>query len=364
MTMDTVFVELGARRYPIYIGQNLIENALNYLGPLDGQQIAVVTNPTVNKLYGERLRSALDGFAVDWFEMEDGEAHKNFQTYSQLMDFLMAARHNRTTCVLALGGGVVGDMAGFAAATFQRGVKFVQIPTTLLAQVDSSVGGKTAVNHPAGKNMIGAFYQPQSVLISTDVLQTLPAREYAAGLAEVVKYGMIEDPKLFDYMVEHVDAIKNQNADVLRHVIQRSCEIKAAVVAADEREGGVRAILNFGHTFGHAIENLTGYGTLLHGEAVAVGMLMATRFSQRLGRAPQNVFPKLRELLEAFGLPTRLPSGVTSAELLDAMGMDKKTVDGQIRFVLGREIGQVDLVSDYAFDALASTLDEFAGPTS
>jgi 3-dehydroquinate synthase len=187
MTMDTVFVELGARRYPIYIGQNLIENALNYLGPLDGQQIAVVTNPTVNKLYGERLRSALDGFAVDWFEMEDGEAHKNFQTYSQLMDFLMAARHNRTTCVLALGGGVVGDMAGFAAATFQRGVKFVQIPTTLLAQVDSSVGGKTAVNHPAGKNMIGAFYQPQSVLISTDVLQTLPAREYAAGLAEVVK---------------------------------------------------------------------------------------------------------------------------------------------------------------------------------
>ena len=358
--MRTLHVELGTRRYPIYIGHQLLSHANQFIGDLDGRQIALVSNPTVSGLYRDTLLSSLQDYAVDCFDMPDGEQHKTLAVYAELLDFLMAKKHNRTTCLIALGGGVVGDLTGFAAATFQRGVKFVQIPTTLLAQVDSSVGGKTGVNHPAGKNMIGAFYQPQSVVISTDVLSTLPRREFAAGLAEIVKYGMIADAQLLDYMIEHVELINSYDQEVLVHLIERSCEIKADVVAQDEREGGLRALLNFGHTFGHAIEKTSGYGTLLHGEAVSIGMLMAVRFSERLGLLPQSVFPKLRDLSAQLNLPVQLPEGSAHAQaLMEAMGMDKKAVDGKARFVVAKDIGEVEVTADYDPGALLATLEEF-----
>ena len=357
--MQTLHVELGTRRYPIHIGDQLLSQTAGLMGPLQGKQIALVSNPTVSALYRDTVLQALGDYAVDCFEMPDGEQHKNLSVYTELLDFLMQHRHNRSTCLIALGGGVVGDLTGFAAATFQRGVDFVQIPTTLLAQVDSSVGGKTAVNHPAGKNMVGAFYQPKSVIISTEVLKTLPAREYAAGLAEVVKYGMIADADFFAYLEAHTDALNNQDAAVMTHIIQRSCAIKAEVVAADEREGGLRAILNFGHTFGHAIEKLLGYGALLHGEAVAIGMLMATRFSERLGMLDQNVAPRLAQLLEALHLPSALSTSLDQADMLAAMGMDKKAVDGRIRFVLANSLGSVITTADYDEAALLATLEEF-----
>ncbi len=291
--------------------------------------------------------------------MPDGEAHKNLDTYNDAMDFLMDHRHNRTTCLVALGGGVVGDLTGFVAATFQRGVDFVQIPTTLLAQVDSSVGGKTAVNHASGKNMIGAFYQPQSVVIDISVLRTLPDREYAAGLAEIVKYGVIYDAEFFAWLEANSEAISARETQALIHVIRRSCEIKAEVVAQDEREAGLRAILNFGHTFGHAIENLSGYGTWLHGEAVSVGMVMAAQFSERLNRLPQGGASRIAELLECMDLPVTLTGDVERQAMLTAMGMDKKTVDGRVRFVVANAIGQVDLVADYSQAALDETLAAF-----
>ncbi|MEQ8692565.1 MAG: 3-dehydroquinate synthase [Pseudomonadales bacterium] len=362
--MRSLNVELDTRSYPIHIGDHLLERLGELMGPLAGQQIALVSNPVVSGLYRERVLAALPGFKVDCFDMPDGEAHKTLAVYADLLDFLLDRRHNRSTCLIALGGGVVGDLTGFAAATFQRGVSFVQVPTTLLAQVDSSVGGKTAVNHPAGKNMIGAFYQPQSVIISTDVLHTLPAREYAAGLAEVVKYGMIADAELFDFIAGHVAQINQLDNDVLMHLIERSCAIKAQVVAEDERESGMRAILNFGHTFAHAIEKNAGYGTLLHGEAVAIGMLMAARFSARLGLLAEDVPPRLQALLSALKLPTQLPASCRADALLDAMGMDKKAVDGQIRFVLAEEIGKVIVTADYDHEALTATLDEFVSAAS
>ena len=252
---------------------------MQIVGEFRSRQVAIFTNPTVSSLYLETVLMGLSDLKVDVFTMSDGEAHKNLDTYNDAIDFLMSHRHNRTTCLVALGGGVVGDLTGFVAATFQRGVDFIQIPTTLLAQVDSSVGGKTAVNHPSGKNMIGAFYQPQSVVIDTSVLYSLPEREYAAGLAEVVKYGVIYDADFFAWLETNSAALLARQTDALVDVIRRSCEIKAEIVAQDEREAGLRAILNFGHTFGHAVENLSGYGTWLHGEAVSVGMVMAAQFS-------------------------------------------------------------------------------------
>lgn len=358
--MESISVELGERSYPIHIGSGLLrDDLLARIGTIRGRQVAVVTNPTVSALYGSDLLGALSDYQVDVFEMGDGEAHKNLDTYAQAMDFLMSHRHNRSTTLIALGGGVVGDLTGFVAATFQRGVDFVQIPTTLLAQVDSSVGGKTAVNHPAGKNMIGAFYQPKSVVIDTDVLGTLPDREYAAGLAEVVKYGVIADAELFTWLEENVEALKDKDVDALTHIIQRSCEIKADVVAQDEREGGLRAILNYGHTFGHAIENLAGYGQWLHGEAVSVGMVMAARFSESEHRLVQGQAERLESLLIELGLPVALQKSVDPQAMLSAMGMDKKSIDGRIRFILPDEIGRVSIVSDYNSEGLVHTLESF-----
>lgn len=361
--MQTVDVELGERSYPIYIGDGLLADTATLselLQPcIRGQQVAVMTNATVAELYAEQVQAALPGYHVDVFVMQDGEQYKNLDTYGAAMDFLMSHRHNRTTCLIALGGGVVGDLTGFVAATFQRGVDFVQIPTTLLAQVDSSVGGKTAVNHPAGKNMIGAFYQPRSVIIDSATLHSLPAREYAAGLAEVVKYGVIADAALFGWLEEHIDTLNVRDAAALAHVIKRSCEIKAQVVAQDEREGGVRAILNFGHTFGHAIENLAGYGKWLHGEAVAVGMVMAARFSEQLQLLPQGQAQRLQSLLSALQLPVALQEAVDSTAMVQAMGMDKKAMDGKLRFVVSDGYGGATVTDEYDPEALQAVLAEF-----
>jgi 3-dehydroquinate synthase len=361
--LQTVSVELGSRAYPIHVGNCIFDDPqqlASLLTPyIRGQQVAVFTNETVSALYGAQVLAALEGYKVDVFKMGDGEQYKTLETYCAAMDFLMAQRHSRTTCLLALGGGVVGDLTGFVAATYQRGVDFLQIPTTLLAQVDSSVGGKTAVNHPAGKNMIGAFYQPRVVVIDAATLNSLPPREYAAGLAEVVKYGVIADADLFSWLEGHVDALLQRDADALGYVIKRSCEIKADVVAQDETEAGIRAILNFGHTFGHAIENLSGYGTWLHGEAVAVGMVMAARFSEMLQLLQQGQAQRLSELLAALSLPVKLQDDLAPDAMLQAMGMDKKAADGKLRFVVTTGMGSATLTDDFPLQALHDVLAEF-----
>ena len=360
--MEQLTVQLGDRSYPIQIGAGLLQTELkNLLGQIKGQQAAIITNPTVGALYTKSVVAALGDRAVDVIEVPDGEAFKNLETYTMVMDALMQHRHNRSTTLIALGGGVVGDLTGFVAATFQRGVNFVQIPTTLLAQVDSSVGGKTAVNHPAGKNMIGAFYQPRCVCIDTDVLKSLPEREFAAGLAEVVKYGVIADADFFEWLEQNVESLLRKDDLALTHVIKRSCEIKAAVVAQDERESGLRAILNYGHTFGHAIENLAGYGKWLHGEAVSVGMVMAAKFAEQEHRLQQGQSQRIEGLLSAFGLPTTAQGDVAPDAMLESMGMDKKTIDGQIHFILANEIGDVDIVSEYSPENLRLTLESFCG---
>ena len=327
----------GERAYPILLGDGLL-GAVDVLAPHIGRRVLVVSNPAVAGLYLDALRPSLGDAQVDCVEIGDGEQFKTLETYAAILDALIEKRHHRTTTVVALGGGVVGDVAGFAAATYQRGVGLVQIPTTLLAQVDSSVGGKTAVNHSAGKNMIGAFHQPRAVLADVATLKTLPLREYRAGLAEVVKYGVIADVEFFAWLETHMDELVAKDAKALLHAVRRSCQIKAAVVAEDEREQGRRAILNFGHTFGHAIEALTGF-RYLHGEAVAVGMAMAMDLSVRLGRANDRDAARVRRLLDAAGLP--LDADVEPQAMLTAMAMDKKALDDQLRLVVCDALGRV-----------------------
>ena len=355
-------VELGARSYPIYIGEGLVDDTSLLKSHIGGQQVAVVTNEVVRELALARLLTALEGCAsqVDVFTLADGEGEKNLDNYARILDFLLAHRHNRTTTVVALGGGVVGDIAGFAAATYQRGVDFVQIPTTLLAQVDSSVGGKTAVNHPSGKNMIGAFHQPVAVLADLDLLDTLPERELRAGIAEVIKYGVIVDADFFAWLEANTEALLALDRDALVQVIARSCEIKAAVVAEDERETGRRALLNYGHTFAHAIESLAGYGAYLHGEAVAIGMVMAAELAVRSGILNRSAGVRLRNLIDSFGLPVSPPQ-LSAAAMQEAMGMDKKVVDGALRFVLAREIGEAFVTTAVDQQQLDETLT--AGPS-
>ncbi|MEQ8857094.1 MAG: 3-dehydroquinate synthase [Pseudomonadales bacterium] len=351
-----VRVELGERSYPIHIGQGLLGHGELLREHIRGGQVAVVSNDVVAPLYLRALQDALgDGYTVDVFLMADGERYKTLESYGRLMDFLLEHRHNRSTTLIALGGGVVGDLTGFAAATFQRGVDFIQVPTTLLAQVDSSVGGKTAVNHPRGKNMIGAFHQPRCVLADTSVFATLPDREYRAGLAEVVKYGVIRDAEFFTWLESAAAALKRRDPDALAHAVRRSCEIKAAVVAADEREGGLRAILNFGHTFGHAIETLTGYDKLLHGEAVAVGMVMAADLSARQGMLIAPDARRVKALLAALDLPVTPPQ-LAAADMCSAMGMDKKVLDGRLRLVLAEALGRVVVTEAIDQAALEATL--------
>ncbi|MDP7389058.1 MAG: 3-dehydroquinate synthase [Pseudomonadales bacterium] len=352
--MQQLVVEIPHRQYPIFVAEGLLADTQKLrellLARIQGRQVAIITNKVVAPLYLDALLEALDGLQVDVMQMDDGEAEKNLQVYQQTMDFLLAARHNRSTCLIALGGGVVGDLCGFVAATFQRGVDFVQIPTTLLAQVDSSVGGKTAVNHPQGKNMIGAFHQPVAVLADTATLGTLPSREYAAGLAEVVKYGVIVDAAFFEFLEQHSDDLLAKDGAVLSQVILRCCAIKAEVVSADERESGRRAILNYGHTFGHGIEKLCGYGQWLHGEAVAIGMVMAARLSVAVAGLDESVVMRLTALLRRLGLPTALDQAsrkvATIEAMMDVMGLDKKVVDGRLRFIVASQLGQVQVRDD------------------
>ena len=333
------------RSYPIVLGSGLLDTA-GLLEPFVGSQVLLVSNAVVAEHYLDRVRARLPADrAVDVVLIGDGERFKTLDTYASILDSLIAKRHSRATTIVALGGGVVGDVAGFAAATYQRGVGLVQIPTTLLAQVDSSVGGKTAVNHATGKNLIGAFYQPRAVIADVDVLATLPEREYRAGLAEVVKYGVIADAHFFAWLERSMDALLRREAASLIEAVRRSCEIKADVVAGDEREQGRRAILNFGHTFGHAIEAQTGYAAYLHGEAVAIGMAIAASLSARLGSMPRTEVDRLHDLLRRAGLPVA-PAGLDAHAVLTTMGMDKKALDGRIRLVLCDGLGSVSVTAD------------------
>ncbi|HNP37375.1 MAG TPA: 3-dehydroquinate synthase [Woeseiaceae bacterium] len=347
----TINVELGERAYPIVLGQGLLGGGFDLAATLRGGDCLIVSNDVVAPLYLDALGACLGGKDISSIELVDGEAHKNMAAVESILDKLVASGANRDTTVLALGGGVVGDIAGFAAACYMRGVDFIQVPTTLLAQVDSSVGGKTGVNHPKGKNLVGAFHQPRLVLIDTDTLQTLPERELKAGLAEVIKHGAIADAEFFAWLEENIDALLARDAHCLVHAIQRSCEIKAAVVAEDEREGGRRAILNFGHTFGHAIEHCRGYGEWLHGEAVAAGMVMAARMS-RIATADQD---RMQDLLRRAGLPVT-PPPVGAERMRAAMGMDKKVIAKQLRLVLLERLGHAVTTSDYDESRLADVL--------
>lgn len=335
-------VNLGDRSYPIVIGRDLLDGNFNLSEFVRGSDCLVVSNETVAPLYYEKLVANLAGSDVSSINLPDGESFKNFATMQSILDRLVESRANRDVAVIALGGGVVGDIAGFAAACYMRGVDFIQVPTTLLAQVDSSVGGKTGVNHTQGKNLIGAFHQPQVVLIDTDTLSTLPDRELAAGLAEVIKYGAICDADFFAWLEANMGALLARDPDALGHAIRRCCELKAEIVAEDEREAGRRAILNFGHTFGHAIEHSQGYGEWLHGEAVAAGMIMAAKLS---GLSSDDI-DRLASLVGAAGLPTR-PPAIAADDWLDAMGMDKKVQDKQLRFVLLDAIGASRVSSEY-----------------
>lgn len=336
---ECVDIGLGDRSYQIHIGPSLLENPESFEGLPASSAALIVSNETVAPLYASRLATALAGRhpAVHTLVLPDGEVHKTWETLNTIFDALLKNHCDRKTVLYALGGGVVGDMTGFAAACYMRGVPFVQVPTTLLAQVDSSVGGKTGINHPMGKNMVGAFHQPLRVVCDLDTLSTLPARELSAGMAEVIKYGPIADMAFFDWIEAHVDALMGRDAGALAHAVKRSCEIKAGVVGQDEREAGLRAILNFGHTFGHAIEAGMGYGAWLHGEAVGCGMVMAARLSLSLGLVDEAFVKRLGSLVQRAGLPTVAPvldAGNNAKKYLELMRVDKKAERGAIRFVV------------------------------
>ena len=351
MSEQVLTVDLGARSYPIVIGSGLFQNCFDLSAYLPGERCLVVTNETVGPLYLEKLQACLAGSQVTSVVLPDGEAYKTVETTESVIDELVAIKADRQTSVIALGGGVIGDIAGFAAACYMRGVPFVQVPTTLLAQVDSSVGGKTGVNYLGGKNLVGAFHQPRIVLIETQTLSTLPDREFKAGLAEVIKYGAILDIEFFRWVEEHIGQILERDPSALADVVRRSCEIKAKVVAQDEREVGKRALLNFGHTFGHAIESAVGYGEWLHGEAVAAGMVMAASMSA----ISEGERDRLVALISAAGLPV-MPPAVSSAKLREAMKMDKKIKASQLRFVFLRALGEAFVTSDYSQDTFARVL--------
>lgn len=353
--MRTLNVDLGDRSYPIYIGENLLAKPELLTPHILGQQVCIITNQTVAPLYLSALTNVLAGYQVDTLVLPDGESFKTLSTVNDIFDKLLTARHNRTTTLIALGGGVVGDMTGFAAACYQRGVGFIQVPTTLLAMVDSSVGGKTGVNHSLGKNMIGAFYQPRCVLADTLLLQSLPERELSAGIAEIIKYGLISDYPFFEWLEANLDALLRGDREALAYAVERSCKNKADVVAQDEHEGGIRAILNFGHTFGHAIETAQGYGNWLHGEAVAAGMVMAADLSWRRGSITEQELARIKNLLTRANLPVKAPAEMTPDQFKQLMGVDKKILDGRLRLVLLDAMGQAIITSEIEPALLAQT---------
>lgn len=360
MQLQTLNVDLGSRSYPIVIGSGLLSRPEIMGTYVPGRDLLLVSNVSVGPLYAPAVRAGLFDRRIVEALLPDGEAHKSLNQVARILDVLVANRFGRDCCVLALGGGVVGDMAGFAAACYQRGVRFVQIPTTLLAQVDSSVGGKTGVNHPGGKNLIGAFHQPVAVLADTDTLGTLPPRELRAGLAEIIKYGLICDPDLFRWLEEHIERLLDGDPDSMAHVIRRSCEIKAQIVGRDEHERGDRALLNLGHTFGHALESATGYRRWLHGEAVAAGLAMAARMSVECGLLAVSDEVRVLRVLERAGLPTR-GIGVAPAAVREHMRLDKKVTGGRIRLVLMRGIGAAFVTAEYSEAALERTLELCCG---
>jgi len=346
--MKQLQVQLGDRSYPIFIGQDLLSNGSLLAQHISAKKVMLVTNTTVAKLYLEQVAKTLTAQdkVVDSVILADGEQYKNLEILNEIFTGLLSGKHGRDTCIVALGGGVVGDMAGFAAACYQRGIDFVQIPTTLLSQVDSSVGGKTAVNHPLGKNMIGAFYQPNAVFIDIDCLTTLPANEFAAGMAEVIKYGIMWDKDFFDWLRDNHQAITSLAPLALIEMIATCCSIKADVVAQDERENGVRALLNLGHTFGHAIESEQGYGNWLHGEAVATGTVIAAHTANLLQLITPSQVRSIIDVFALYDLPTKKPSDMSFAAFMQHMAVDKKVLAGQLRFVLPTSIGSAELVAN------------------
>jgi len=352
----TLTVDLADRAYPIFIGSDLIGDSALYRPHIHGTQVMIVSNETVAPLYLERVEAALSAYRVASVILPDGEQYKTLGVLDQVYTALLQNRFDRRCTLLALGGGVVGDMTGFAAASYQRGVDFIQVPTTLLSQVDSSVGGKTGVNHPLGKNMIGSFHQPRCVIIDIATLDSLPDRELSAGLAEVIKYGLINDPEFFTWLEQNMARLVARDRDALSYAIERSCSDKAAVVAADERESGQRALLNLGHTFGHAIETGMGYGTWLHGEAVGAGMCMAAAMSAKLGWLSDQQVRRVDRLVAAAGLPVRPPDQVSPERFLELMAVDKKVMNGQLRLVLLQDIGKSVISADFDPEALRNTL--------
>jgi len=356
--LETVRVELGERSYDIEIGTGLLAGIGERMrtAGLTGRA-CVVSNETVSPLYSSVVMDSLSdaGYRPDLIVIPDGEEYKSLQWASHLYDRLLDMRYDRKCSLVALGGGVIGDLTGFVAATYMRGIPFVQVPTTLLSQVDSSVGGKTGVNHPLGKNMIGAFYQPVHVCADVTTLNTLPSEEFISGMAEVVKYGVIYDGEFFKYIEDNRDEILAKEAGALAHVIKRSCEIKAAVVAADERESGLRAILNYGHTIGHAIEMLTNYTGYRHGEAVAIGMVVAARFAHKSSLCGRDVEARVEAILSSLGLPVKLPA-LTPESIMSVLTLDKKAEAGRVKFVLPKKIGEVVITADWKDELLAEAL--------
>ncbi len=345
MILHQLWVNLKNNSYPIYIGEDLLHDKAIFAEHLQNKRLMVVTNNTVADLYLSKLKQSLADFQVDSIILPDGEQYKTLATWESILDELIKCKHHRDSTLLTLGGGVIGDMGGFAAATYMRGIDFIQIPTTLLSQVDASIGGKTAVNHPGGKNFIGAFAQPKAVIIDINTLDTLPEREFNAGLAEIVKAALIKDLEFFNWLEKNVAAIMLRNKKILSEAILRACKIKCDIVAVDEKENNIRALLNLGHTFAHAIERALGYGTWLHGEAVAAGLVLAAKLSHVKGLTTAAECEQIENLLLKMNLPTKMPKDITFVQLMEGMRMDKKVKQDQLRFILLNSIGQA-IISD------------------
>jgi len=357
--MKTIKVDLADRSYPIYISNSLLSNNELISRHITSNQVLIVTNQTVAPLYLQLIEKVLADVNYETLILPDGETYKSLDSFNEVISRLMEKKFSRTCLLIALGGGVIGDLTGFVAACYQRGVKFIQIPTTLLAQVDSSVGGKTAVNHALGKNMIGAFHQPVAVIADTNTLSTLPDREFSAGLAEVIKYGIIRDKAFYGWLEDNLDLIMQRDNDAMEYCIERSCINKAEVVAEDETESGMRAILNLGHTFGHAIETALNYKEWLHGEAVGCGMLMAADLSRRLGLLKEDKVNSIRSILERINLPTSIHENVKADQMFENMKVDKKSRDGVLYLILLNDIGEAIITSDYTEEALKETINHF-----
>ncbi len=357
--MRQLNLDLGEKSYPIYIGQDLLSSSELLTKHIAGKQVMIVTNTTVAPLYLDKVKALLEGYKISEVILPDGEQYKTLDIVNTIFSALLEARFDRSCTLIALGGGVVGDMTGFAAASYQRGVSFVQIPTTLLSQVDSSVGGKTGVNHELGKNMIGAFYQPKCVVIDMDTLDTLDDRQYSAGMAEVIKYGLLGNIEFLEFLENNIDGLMARDKLLMIEAVYQSCLDKANIVAQDELEAGKRALLNLGHTFGHAIENILGYGVYLHGEAIAVGMLMAARLSQSEGFLSADDINRVRGLLENANLPSTIYGKITPSDFIKSMSVDKKVIDGNIRLVLLRKLGDAFICNNYQDILLDQVIGEF-----